>query len=43
MNKEKFKGKYRIASARLQSWDYSSSGIYFITICSGDRNHFLEK
>ena len=41
MNEEKFKGKYRIASARLQSWDYGSDGIYFITVCTGDRNHFF--
>ncbi len=41
MNEEKFKGKYRIASARLQSWDYGSNGMYFITICTGDRRHFF--
>ena len=41
MNKEKFQGKYRIASARLQSWDYGSNGMYFITICTGDRKHFF--
>ena len=41
MNEEKFKGKYRIASAPLQSWDYGSNGIYFITVCTGDRNHFF--
>jgi putative transposase len=26
---------------RLSDWDYSSSGIYFITICCHDRQHFL--
>ncbi|MEM8828878.1 MAG: hypothetical protein AAGE96_05915 [Cyanobacteria bacterium P01_G01_bin.19] len=41
MNQEKFKDKYRIASARLQSWDYGSNGMYFITICAGDRQHFF--
>ena len=41
MNEEKFRGKYRIASARLQSWDYGSNGMYFITVCTGDRNHFF--
>ena len=41
MNEDKFRGKYRIASARLQSWDYGSNGMYFITICTGDRNHFF--
>jgi REP element-mobilizing transposase RayT len=38
---EKFKGKYRIASARMQNWDYASNGTYFITICTKDREHFF--
>jgi len=29
---KKFQNKYRIPSARWQSWDYSSEGLYFITI-----------
>ena len=29
-----YKNKYRIESARLKSWDYSSEGAYFITICT---------
>jgi len=29
---DKFQNKYRIPSARWQSWDYSSEGLYFITI-----------
>jgi hypothetical protein len=28
----KFQNKYRIPSARWQEWDYSSDGLYFITI-----------
>jgi putative transposase len=28
-----FKNKYRIPSARLQTWDYGAAGMYFITIC----------
>ena len=31
---DKFRDKYRIASARLQSWDYGSNASYFITICT---------
>ncbi|MFA6457300.1 MAG: hypothetical protein WCW40_10805 [Bacteroidota bacterium] len=31
---DKFKNKYRIQSARLNGWDYGSSGIYFVTICT---------
>jgi len=32
-----FKNKYRIESTRLQSYDYSSYGAYFITVCTKDR------
>ena len=32
-----YQNKYRIESARLQSWDYSSPGYYFVTICAHDR------
>ena len=39
----KFRNKYRIPSARLQSWDYSINGAYFITICTQNRNHFFGK
>ena len=35
----KFQGKYRIQSARLQNWDYSQNATYFITICTRDREH----
>lgn len=35
----KFKGKYRISSIRLQNWDYGWNGLYFITICSHQREH----
>ena len=37
----KFKNKYRISSARLQTWDYSNNGAYFITICTQNRHHFF--
>jgi REP element-mobilizing transposase RayT len=39
----KFQNKYRISSARLQSWDYSKNGAYFITICTQNREHFFGK
>ncbi|MDA3906167.1 MAG: hypothetical protein PF484_08850 [Bacteroidales bacterium] len=38
---KKFQNKYRIASARLQNWDYGSNAAYFITICSKNREHFF--
>jgi putative transposase len=34
-----FKDKYRIATARLRSWDYRNSGYYFITICTKNMEH----
>jgi len=40
---EKFKGLYRIPSARLKNWNYSSDGVYSITICTRFRiNYFGE-
>jgi REP element-mobilizing transposase RayT len=38
---DKFKNRYRISSARLSSWDYSSNGAYFITICTKNREHYF--
>ena len=38
---DKFNNKYRIPSARLQSWNYGSNGSYFITICTKNREHFF--
>lgn len=37
----KFQNKYRISSSRLQTWDYSNNGAYFITICTQYREHFF--
>ena len=38
---DKFKNKYCNQSARLQNWDYGSSGVYFITICTKNREHYF--
>lgn len=40
---DKYQNRYRIASARLQNWDYASAGAYFITICTMDRRHFFDQ
>jgi len=40
-NMTKFKNKYRIEPARLEGYDYSLQGMYFITICTGGRKHFF--
>jgi putative transposase len=38
---DKFKGKYRNESTRLQNWDYGNDAAYFITICTKDREHYF--
>jgi len=40
---DKYQDKYRIPSARLSTWDYSSNGAYFITICTAKRQHYFGK
>jgi|SRR3989339_1685207 len=37
----KFRDKYRISSSRLQNWDYSDNGYYFITICTKEHKHYF--
>ncbi len=39
--KKLFKNKYRTQTTRLKGWDYSSDGIYFITICTQNREHYF--
>jgi REP element-mobilizing transposase RayT len=38
---DKFRGKYRIPSARWAAWDYGSNAAYFITICTAGRIHYF--
>ena len=38
---KKYVKKYRIASARLQNWDYRWAAAYFITITTKDRSNYL--
>lgn len=40
---DKFRNKYRIASARAPWWDYGQNGAYFVTICTQHREHFFGK
>jgi len=40
---EKFRGKYRISSARVRNWDYASNGMYFVTLCTKGREHQFGK
>ena len=41
MSADKFQNKYRIPSARHPNWDYGTNGVYFITICTKNRQYFL--
>jgi putative transposase len=41
MMSELFKDKYRISSARLQTWNYANNGMYFITICTANRECYF--
>ncbi len=36
-----YKNKYRVKSSRLQDWDYSSPGYYFVTVCTQNRLHLF--
>lgn len=38
---DRFKNKYRIPSSRLQNWDYGWNAMYFVTICTRNREHFF--
>ncbi len=38
---DKYQNKYRITSARWQDWDYAWDGVYFITICTKNREHYF--
>ncbi len=36
-----FNNKYRIPSARLQGWNYANAAMYFVTICTRNREHYF--
>jgi len=36
---DRFKGRYRIPSARWSAWDYGSNAAYLVTICIAGRTH----
>ena len=38
---DKYKDKYRIETTRAQWWDYGVDAMYFITICTIEREHFF--
>lgn len=38
-----FQNKYRVESSRLPNWDYSANAVYFITICTANKEHLFGK
>jgi len=36
-----YRNKYRVETARLPAWDYSSHGYYFVTICTKGKQYFF--
>jgi REP element-mobilizing transposase RayT len=36
-----FNNKYRIPSARLQNWNYANEAMYFITICTKNKENYF--
>ena len=40
---DRYKNKYRVASARASWWNYGWNGAYFITICAANREHIFGK
>jgi REP element-mobilizing transposase RayT len=37
----KFNNKYRIPSARLKNWNYANEAMYFVTICTKNRENYF--
>lgn len=38
---DRFQNRYRIESARLKNWDYGWNAVYFVTICTENREYFF--
>jgi len=38
---DKFQNKYTIKSTRLENYDYAQNGLYFVTICTKDREELF--
>ena len=39
----KFKGKYRVDTFRLRTWDYGWNAAYFVTVKTKNREHYFGK
>lgn len=38
---DKYQNKYRIQSTRFQGYDYARAGLYFITVCTKNREYYF--
>ncbi len=38
---DKYNKKYRIESTRLNNYDYGQAGLYFITVCTANQEHYF--
>ena len=38
-----FNNKYRVPTARLQNWNYANEAMYFITICTKNKENYFGK
>jgi len=38
---EKFQNKYAIKSTRLKNHNYTQNGLYFVTICTQDKEYIF--
>lgn len=36
-----YRNKYRVKSTRLKNWDYSRTGLYYVTICTYHHENFF--
>jgi REP element-mobilizing transposase RayT len=36
-----YKNKYRSKSLRLENWDYSNAGWYYVTICTNEKKKYF--
>ncbi|SFQ60505.1 transposase [Hymenobacter arizonensis] len=41
MQSDTFDNRFRISSARWAGYDYSQSGVYFVTVCTGNRARYF--
>jgi putative transposase len=41
--KSAYRNRFRVDTARLKNYDYGGNGLYFVTICTGERFPYFGK